>query len=232
MFRTDAVNPNSVNLAHDVRVSKVLKNAYLLLAVSLIPSIIGAALGARFPIAYQLGFWMLPIFIGVMFGMNFLIMKNRNSVSGIGWLLLYTLILGFFIGPLIGSIMGSFTNGFQIVASAVGSTAAIFFALAGYAAATKKNLSTPGMGNLIAVGMTIALIMMVLNFFIQVPAVTLALSTMFAVISSCLIVYTINGVVRGGETNYIMVTLSLYISLYNIFSWALHMFSMFFGSHD
>ena len=216
------------------RTNRVLRNSYLLLAISLLPTIAGAALGAVYPIyAYMSPWIVLFAFLGVMFGFQAMIIRNRHSVAGIGWLLGFTLAMGYMIGPSIGFAIGNYSNGAELVATAVGGTAAIFFVLAGYATVTRRNFATPSIAKTLFIGMMMAFVLGIFNsMFFQVSAVSLAISAIFMLISSAYIVYTINNVVRGGETNYIMVTMTLFIMVLNLFQSLLHLLMAFAGNRE
>lgn len=212
---------------------KVLRNTYLLLAISMIPTIAGAFAGVTF-IAPLLALGPIGFFIGFMVfavGMQVLISKNRNSMVGVYCLLLFTFGMGYFLGPLL-SVALTLGNGPQLIATAFGGTAAIFFILAGYASTTSKNLSTPSIGKTLFIGMLVILAIMVLNLFLQIPALSLALSAVIILLFSGFIIYDINRVVRGGEDNYIVVTMSVYLSLFNIFVHMLHLLMAFAGNRD
>lgn len=219
--------------ASATQTNRVLRNAYLLLGITMLPTIAGAFVGALFPIMQSLGFLSIIVFLVAMFGLQAVIIRNRNNVSGIGWLLVFTFVMGYFIGPMIGYALGNYRNGLEILASAIGGTAAIFFVLAGYATTTRRNLASPSLGKMLFIGMLMMFFIGILNsFFFQMPAVMLAVSSLFAVISAGFILFTINRVVRGGETNYIMVTMTLYIMLLNIFQWLMHMLMAFAGNNE
>ncbi|MGU9952109.1 MAG: Bax inhibitor-1 family protein [Gammaproteobacteria bacterium WSBS_2016_MAG_OTU1] len=211
--------------------NRVLRNAYLLLGVTMLPTIGGAFVGALYPLMQALGWMSLIVFIGAMFGMQTMIIRNKDSVTGIYWLLAFTFVMGYFIGPLVGYAVG-LSNGTQIIATAIGGTAAIFFIMAGYATVTKHNLSTPSIGKMLFIGMWMLFTVAILNVFIDIPALSLAISSIVIVIASGFILYTVNNVVRGGEKNYILVTMTLYIMLLNIFQSLLHLLMIFSGNRD
>ena len=214
------------------RTNRVLRNAYMLLGITLLPTIAGAFVGALFPLMAALGWMSLIVFLGAMFGLQALIIRNRDNVRGIGWLLLFTFVMGYFVGPMLGYAVGSFSNGIEMIALAVGGTAAIFFILAGYATVTKRNLASPSLFKMLFVGMWMFFIAGAVNFFFQVPALSLAISSVFMLIACGFILYTVNNVVRGGETNYIMVTMTLYIMLLNLFQSLMHLLMAFTGNRE
>lgn len=213
--------------------NRVLRNTYLLLALSMVPTVIGAALGVVFNIAAAVSpiIYMILFFV-VMFGMQGVIIANRNNSKGIAFLLLFTGLMGFFMGKIIGIALGSFSNGAQLIATAFGGTAAIFFGLAGFATTTKRDFSSPSLGKNLFIGMWMLVIIAVINFFFASSIIALAVSSLFIVIASGLIVFTINRVVRGGEDNYIMATMTIYILLLNLFQSLLHLLMIFAGNRE
>jgi modulator of FtsH protease len=210
----------------------VLRNTYLLLAVSLIPTVIGAAVGTNFvnfsfmrssPIMSMIA--MLAVF----YGWIFMIEKNRNSVLGVGLLLGFTAFLGLMLAPLLQSIL-SLRNGGQLVMMAAGGTAAVFFVLSGIASSTKRDFSF--LNKFMMVGFVVIMLAVVAQIFLQSPVMQLVLCGAFIIFSSALILWQINAIVRGGETNYVSATLSLYISLYNIFTSLLQILGLTSGDRD
>ena len=125
--------PASVGLRSAAQTNRVLRNSYLLLAITLLPSIVGAYAGAIFPLMAAMGWMSLIVFLAAMFGLQAMVIKNRHSVAGIWWLLTFTFVMGYFVGPLVGYVLGAYSNGAELVATAIGGTAALFFGLAGYA---------------------------------------------------------------------------------------------------
>lgn len=212
--------------------NRVLRNTYLLLALTLLPTIAGAFLGALYPLMAAMGWASLIVFFAGMIGFQMMVIKNRNSGAGIAWLLVFTLFMGYFIGPLVGYALGSYANGGELVALAVGGTAAIFFGLAGYASATKRNLASLSLFKTAFIGMWMLVIASVVNYFFLSSAVAMAVSSLFIVVASAFIVYTINNIVRGGETNYILATMTLYVMLLNLFQSLLHLLMAFAGNRE
>jgi modulator of FtsH protease len=219
-----------VGMDFAARQHKVLRNTYLLLALTLIPTVIGAAIGTNIDLGFMRTSPMISFFVilAVFYGWVHAIERNKESGLGVGLLLGFTLFLGLLLGPLFHRILG-FSNGTQLVMMAVGGTAAVFFAMAAIASTTRRDLS--GMGNFLAVGGIVIMLAVVGNVFFQSPALYLALLGAFVLFSSMMIMWQVNTVVRGGETNYISATLSLYISIYNLFSVLLQILG-FGGSND
>jgi FtsH-binding integral membrane protein len=219
----------------DVAVSansqKVLRNTYLLLAISLVPTAIGAAIG------YNLDFSFMrasPIvsslaLLAVFYGWIFAIEKNRNSGLGVGLLLGFTLFLGLLLGPLFQSVLG-LKNGVELVVMAAGGTAAAFFGLASVASVAKRDFSW--LSNFIMVGFFVIMAAVVVNIFLQVPLIHLVLLGAFILFSSAIILWQVNSIVRGGETSYISATLTLYVAIYNLFSSLLQLLGIFGGDRD
>ncbi len=210
----------------------VLRNTYLLLAVSLIPTVIGAAVGTNFvnfsfmrssPVMSML------VMLAVFYGWIFMIEKNRNSVLGVGLLLGFTAFLGLMLAPLLQSIL-SMRNGGQLVMMAAGGTAAVFFVLSGIASSTKRDFSF--LNKFMMVGFVVIMLAVVAQIFLQSPLMQLVLCGAFIIFSSAVILWQINAIVRGGETNYVSATLSLYISLYNIFTSLLQILGLTSGDRD
>ncbi len=198
--------------------NKVLRNTYLLLAVSLIPTVIGAAVGTNFinfSFMRSSPIMSVIIMMAVFYGWIFMIEKNRNSVLGVGLLLGFTAFMGLLLAPLLQTIL-SLRNGGQLVMMAAGGTAAVFFVLSGIAATTKRDFSF--LNKFLLVGFVVIMLAVVAQIFLQSPLMQLVLCGAFIIFSSAVILWQINAIVRGGETNYVSATLSLYVSLYNIFS--------------
>ena len=214
------------------RTNRVLRNAYMLLGITLLPTIAGAFVGALFPIYNYLGMLSFVVFFGGMIGFQVMVTRNRHSVAGIGWLLGFTAFMGYMIGPMLHYALG-LSNGVQIIALAAGGTAAIFFVMAGYATVTKRNFASPSMSKMLFIGLVMAVLLSAVNIlFIGMPAISLAVSSVIIPICAMFILHTVNKVVRGGETNYIMVTMTLYIMLLNLFQSLMHLLMAFGGSRE
>ena len=210
----------------------VLRNTYLLLAVSLIPTVIGAAVGTNFvnfSFMRSSPVMSMIVMLAVFYGWIFMIEKNRNSVLGVGLLLGFTAFMGLMLAPLLQSIL-SMRNGGQLVMMAAGGTAAVFFVLSGIASSTKRDFSF--LNKFMMVGFVVIMLAVVAQIFLQSPLMQLVLCGAFIIFSSALILWQINAIVRGGETNYVSATLSLYISLYNIFTSLLQILGLTSGDRD
>jgi len=209
---------------------KVLRNTYMLLALTMVPTVIGAWIGTQTAgiIMASPMISMLVLLAGVI-GLQFAIARFRNSVVGIALLLLMTGLLGWWLGPLLNVAL-SMSNGMQLVAYAAIGTGVIFFAMGAVAASVKRDLSF--MGKFLFVGMIALLIAIFANLFLQIPALALTISTLVIVVFSLFLVYDLQRIMRGGETNYVMATTGVYMSLFNIFANLLHLLLAFAGDRD
>ena len=210
---------------------RVLRNTYCLLAISLIPTIIGAAIGTNLDLGFMRASPILSFFVilGIFYGWIFAIERNRNSSIGVGLLLGFTLFMGLLLGPLFQRVLG-FSNGVELVMLAAGGTAAVFFGMAGIASTTKRDLT--GLGNFLSVGALVIMLGVVANVFFMSPVAHLVIVAAFVLFSSLLILWQINALVRGGETNYVSATLTLYVAVYNLFSSLLQLLCIFGGNRD
>jgi len=226
-IRTQAPYAQEVSLGQN----RVLRNTYLLLALSLIPTAIGAVIGTNIQMGFLRTSPMLSFFaiLAVFYGWIYAIERNRESAVGVGLLLGFTLFLGLLLGPLFQQILG-LRNGAQLIMMAAGGTAAVFFAMAGIASSTKRDLS--GLGKFLAIGAIVIMLAVVANVFFASPVFYLVIVSAFVLFSSLIIMYQVNQIVRGGETNYISATLTLYIAIYNLFSSLLQLLGIFGGNRD
>jgi modulator of FtsH protease len=210
---------------------RVLRNTYLLLAVTLIPTAIGAAIGTNLNLAFMRSSPIISFFVilAVFYGWIFAIERTKNSSLGVVLLLGFTLFMGLLLGPLFQSVLG-FKNGAQLIMMAAGGTAAIFFGLAGVAASTKRDFSF--LSKFLMVGFFVIMLAVIANVFFASPLAHLVILAMFLLFSSAAILFQVNAIVRGGETNYISATLTLYVSIYNIFTSLLQLFGILGGDRD
>jgi modulator of FtsH protease len=213
------------------RQQKVLRNTYLLLALSLIPTGIGALVGINLNFGFMRASPMVAslVLLAVIYGMFFAIEKNRESGLGVALLLALTLFLGILLGPILQVAIG-LRNGGQLVALAAGGTAVVFFAMAGIATVTRRDLGF--MTNFLAVGGIVIMLAVVANIFFQSPVMYLTICGAFVLFSSAMILWQVSQIVRGGETNYISATLTLYMSIYNLFTSLLQLLMAFSGNRD
>jgi modulator of FtsH protease len=212
--------------------NRVLRNTYMLLALSLLPTVAGALVGTQlnlmrvfmaYPIAAPLAMF------GVMIGSLFVVTALRNSAWGIVALFGFTFIAGLALTPVLTYAAG-FRNGGQLVALSGGMTAAIFFAMAGIATVTKRDFSF--MGKFLFVGLVLLIVASLANLFFQVPAASLAISAIAVLIFSAYILVDVSRIIHGGETNYIMATMALFLDVYNIFVSLLNILLAFSGNRD
>ncbi len=209
---------------------RVLRNTYLLLALTMVPTVIGAFIGiSTGGIIMQHPIISFFVMLGAVMGLQFAIAANRNSYLGVVLLLLMTFLLGWFLGPLL-AIALTLKNGPQLIGIAAVGTGAIFFVMAGIATTSKRDFSF--MGKFLFVGMIVALLAMVANMFFQIPSLSLAISAIVVVIFSLFLLHDVSRIVNGGETNYIMATTGVYMSLFNIFANLLQLIMALAGERD
>jgi modulator of FtsH protease len=209
---------------------KVLRNTQLLLALTMVPTAIGAYFGmATGGIIQQYPIVSFFVMLGATIGLQFAIVANRNSSLGVVFLLLMTGLLGWFIGPLLNYAL-ALKNGAQLVGYAAGGTALVFFVMATVASVTKRDFSF--MGKFLFVGMIALLLAMVANMFLQIPALALTISTLVIVVFSLFLLHDLSRIVTGGETNYIMAATGVYMSLFNIFVNLLQILMALSGERD
>ncbi len=209
---------------------RVLRNTYLLLALTMVPTVAGAYLGMA-TASVVAGSPILSFFImlGAVIGLQFGIARFRDSVIGIGLLLLMTGLLGWFLGPLLNYAL-TMKNGMQLVGYAAAGTGAVFFGMAMIAVTTKRDFSF--MGKFLFVGMIVLLVALVANMFLQIPALALTISSLVVVVFSLFLLHDLSRIVTGGETNYLMATTGVYLSLFNIFANLLQLLMAFGGEKD
>jgi modulator of FtsH protease len=214
-----------------VRQNRVLRNTYALLALTMLPTVAGALLGIQMQFSFLAGspFMAFLLFLGVAVGFMWGIEKTKNSGMGVVLLLGFTFFMGLMLSRILQVALG-FSNGGSLIAMAAGGTGAIFFALAGVASTTKRDFSN--LGKFLFTGVILVLLAALANAFFQIPALALAISALAVVIFSAYILYDINRIVQGGETNYITATLAVYLDIYNIFVSLLHLLLAFGGERD
>ncbi len=215
----------------ELAVNKVLRNTYALLGLTMIPTVLGAFIGIsmNFSFAQQHPFIFAIGAMAVMYGMFAAISANRNSSFGVVLLLGLTFLLGLLLGPILQHAL-HLSNGGQIVGLAAGGTGIILLTLASIATTTKKDFSF--MGKFLLVGIILLIVASLANIFLQIPAMTLALSAIGVILFSGFILYDVSRIVNGGETNYVMATLSLYMSIYNLFTSLLQLLMGLMGGDD
>jgi modulator of FtsH protease len=225
------VNAPSSSQERALAQHRVLRNTYLLLAITLIPTAIGAIFGANLNLSFLRSNPIVSFFVilAVFYGWIWAIERNRDSAVGVGLLLGFTLFLGLLLGPLLQTVLG-FRNGAQLVTLAAGGTAAVFFGLSALASSTTRDFSR--LGNFLFVGVIVIMLAVVANVFFASPVLHLVILSAFVLFSSLIILWQINSIVRGGETNYVSATLTLYVAIYNLFSSLLQLLGIFGGERD
>lgn len=211
--------------------NKVLRNTYMMLGLTMIPTVIGAVIGTglNFAFAAQHPFMFAIGMLAVMFGLFFGIQANRNSSLGVVLLLVLTFFMGLMLGPLMQAAL-HLRNGAQLVGMAAGGTGIIFLTLAGIATTTKKDFSF--LGNFLMIGIILLIVASLANMFFQIPAFQLALSGVAVLLFSGFILFDVSRIVHGGETNYVMATLALYLDIYNLFVNLLQILMAVMGNRD
>ncbi|PCH57065.1 MAG: BAX inhibitor protein [Legionellales bacterium] len=205
--------------------NSVIRNTYILLSATLGFSAITAWF-AMVTYAQPMGLMSLLIY----FGLFYVTTKLKDSVWGIAAVFALTGFLGYTLGPMLNYYISEYVNGSELIATSLGLTAIIFFTLSGYALSTKKDFSY--LGGFLMVGIMVAFIASIAGLFFHIPALQLAVSAGFVLISSGMILYETSQIIHGGERNYIMATISLYVSLYNLFISLLHILAAFSGRRN
>ena len=223
----------STNVIPDIaqQQNRVLRNTYFLLALSMIPTVLGALLGIQLHFSFFAGSPVMGflLFLGIAWGFMWGIEKTKNSGMGVVLLLGFTFFMGLMLSGLLRVALG-FSNGGTLIALAAGGTGAIFVTLAGVASTTKRNFS--GMGKFLFAGMILILVAALANAFFQIPLLSMVVSALAVGIFSAYILFDINRIVHGGETNYISATLAVYLDIYNIFANLLSLLMAFTGQRD
>jgi modulator of FtsH protease len=209
---------------------KVLRNTYWLLALSLLPTVLGAWLGVATGISQSLrGGLGLIVFMGGAFGFMYAIEKTKNSATGVPVLLAFTFFMGLMLSRMIGAVLG-FSNGAQLIMTAFAGTAGVFFVMASVASVVKRDLS--GMGKWLFVGAMVLIVGSVINIFIGSTAGMMAISVAAIGIFSAYMLYDLKRILDGGETNYISATLALYLDIFNVFQSLLALLGIMGGERD
>jgi modulator of FtsH protease len=210
--------------------NRVLRNTYWLLALSMVPTVLGAWLGVATGITFGLtGFVGLVVFLGGAFGFMFAIEKTKNSAAGVPVLLAFTFFMGLMLSGLIARVLG-FKNGPSLVMTAFGGTAGVFFVMASLASVIKRDIS--GMGKWLFVGALAILIGGIINVFVGSTVGMMVISMMAIGIFSAYMLYDLKQIIDGGETNYITATLALYLDVFNVFQSLLALLGIVGGERD
>jgi len=210
--------------------NKVLRNTYWLLALSLVPTVLGAWLGVATGITRSLGGVLgLVVFLGGAFGFIYAIEKTKNSATGVPVLLGFTFFMGLMLSRMIAMVLG-FKNGPDLIMTAFGGTAGVFFVMASLSSVIKRDLS--GMGKWLFVGAMAIVVGGVINMFVGSSAGMMAISVAAIGVFSAYMLYDLKRIVDGGETNYISATLALYLDVINVFQSLLALLGIFGGERD
>lgn len=210
--------------------NRVLRNTYWLLALSLVPTVLGAWIGVTTGVMANVGMGLSTvIFLVGAFGLMFAIEKFKNSSTGVALLLGFTFFMGLMLSRMLAAILG-FSNGSSLIMTAFGGTAAVFFAMASLASVIKRDLSN--MGKFLFVGVILLLVAGVINIFVQSSGLMITLSVIAIGLFSAFMLYDIKRVIDGGETNYVTATLAIYLDVYNVFQSMLALLGIFGGERD
>jgi modulator of FtsH protease len=221
-------NPVSVTQSREssLVINQTLRNTYFLLSLTLLFSA-GTAYWAMAANVHPLG--IIPFLAG-WFGLYFLTFYLRNSAWGILAVFAFTGFVGYTLGPILNLYIHQFSNGAQLIGTSLGATGLIFLCLSAYVLITRKDFNF--MGGVITVTVLALMLMIIANVFLNIPALSLFISGAAAVIFSAYIMYTTSAIIHGGETNYIVATVSLYVALFNIFISLLQILGVFAGNRD
>jgi modulator of FtsH protease len=221
-MRPSIVNPVSETRTDALSTNKVLRNTYGLLSMTLLFS----ALTAGVSMALNMPHPGLLLTLAGYFGLLFATAKFRNSSIGLLFVFTLTGFMGYTLGPILNTYL-SLANGGQIVMTAMAGTGIIFLGLSGYALASRKDFSF--IGGFLMAGILVAFIGGLAAVFLEMPALSLAVSAMFVLLMAGLILFETSNIIHGGETNYIMATVSLYVSIFNLFTSLLHLLGFMGG---
>ncbi|HEX5374478.1 MAG TPA: Bax inhibitor-1/YccA family protein [Aquabacterium sp.] len=210
---------------------RVLRNTYALLALSMVPTVLGAWLGVAMEFSFFGGspFMGFIAFMAIAFGFFFAIEKYKNSGLGVLFLLGFTFFMGLMLSRLIGAVLG-LGNGAQLIGVAFGGTALVFAGMASLAGTMKRDVSS--LGKWLTVGAIVLMVAIVANIFLKMTALMLTISALSVVLFSAFMLYDLKRIMDGGETNYVTATLALYLDVYNVFQSLLSLLGIFGGSDD
>ena len=216
--------------AYAAQRNRVLRNTYALLALSMLPTVLGAWIGVSTGVMARMGTGMSAIiFLVGAFGFMFAIEKFKNSATGVALLLGFTFFMGLMLSRMLSAILG-LSNGASLIMYAFGTTAAVFFGMASLATVIKRDLG--GMGKFLFVGAILLLVAGLINLFVQSSVLMMTISVIAAGLFSAYMLYDIKQVMDGGETNYVSATLTIYLDIYNVFQSLLALFGIFGGERD
>ena len=210
---------------------RVLRNTYWLLAISMIPIVLGAWIGVQMNFSFMSGspFLSFLAFMAIAFGFFYVIERTKNSALGVAVLLGFTFFMGLMLSRMIGHIL-HFSNGASLIMTAFGGTAIVFATMASIATTSKRDFS--GLSSWLFAGMIVILLAAVANIFLQMSVLSIVISAIAVVIFSAYILFDVQRIINGGETNYISATLAIYLDLYNVFVNLLALLGIFGGERD
>lgn len=211
--------------------NRVLRNTYLLLALTMVPTVVGALVGVQLKFSFFAGSPLISFlaFMALAFAFMWGIERTKESGLGVALLLAFTFFMGLMLSRILQLALG-FSNGGSMIATAAGGTGAIFITLAGVATVTKKDFSF--IGKFLTVGLVVVLLAVVANLFLQMPLLSLTISALAVLLFSAYILYDISQIIHGGETNYVSATLAVYLDIYNVFVSLLSLLMAFTGERD
>lgn len=210
--------------------NQVLRNTYWLLALSLIPTVIGAVVGLSSGVPMLMAgspMMGMLVFFGIAFGLMWAIQRNKDSGAGVLLLLAFTFFMGVMLSQILSVALGM-SHGGELIAMAGSATAAIFFSLAMYTSVSKRDFSF--MGNFLFAGLILLILASIANIFLAIPAMAIAISAIGALLFTGYLLFDLSRIVNGGETNYITATLAVYLDIYNLFVSLLNLLMIFTGN--
>jgi modulator of FtsH protease len=222
MQEKNLYNMNVAGMESVLSTNKVLKNTYMLLGMTLIFSTITASISMAVGLGQGAGLILMLVGFGLLFVVN----RTADSSKGIVAIFAFTGVMGASIGPMLNHYL-AMPSGPALVMQALGGTAVVFFGLSAYALTTRKDFSY--MGGFLMVGLLVAVVAMIANIFLHIPALSLTISAAVVMIMSGLILFDTSRIINGGETNYIRATVSLYLDIYNLFIHLLYLLTALGG---
>ena len=222
MQDNSVITSRAPGLESALATNRVLRNTYMLLSMTLVFSAVTAGIAMATGMGHGAGLVLLL----VGFGLLFVVHKTADSSMGLVAIFAFTGVMGASLGPMLNYYL-AMANGPALVMQALGGTAVVFFGLSGYALTTRKDFSY--MGGFLFVGLLVAVVAMIANIFLNIPALSLTISAAVVMIMSGLILFDTSRIINGGETNYIRATVSLYLDIYNLFIHLLHLLTALSG---
>ena len=210
---------------------RVLRNTYWLLALSMVPTVLGAWIGVQMNFSFLSGSPMLGFiaFMAIAFGFFYVIEKTKNSAAGVAVLLGFTFFMGLMLSRMIAQIL-HFSNGASLIMTAFGGTGLVFATMASIATTSKRDFS--GLSSWLFAGVVVIMLAAIANIFLHMPVLQIVISAIAVAIFSAYILFDVQRIINGGETNYITATLAIYLDLYNVFVNLLALLGIFGGERD